>query len=210
MISRYALTGLALAIASGSACALKTTNVFRPDPRQDLILLLPDGDGSVGRATVTMASGSVTLDAEREATSVPLDGAPPVVATLDEGDVEKIFGGALDALPPPPDTFTLFFRFESEELTDDSRALASEVLQTVKDRPFPEVVVRGHTDTTGSATQNFELGLKRANRVRSLLVERGVDADAIQVISHGESELLVPTADDVFEPRNRRVDITVR
>jgi outer membrane protein OmpA-like peptidoglycan-associated protein len=42
------------------------------------------------------------------------------------------------------------------------------------------------------------------------LIEAGVDRSAIVVTSHGEATLLVPTADNVNEPRNRRVDITVR
>ena len=57
---------------------------------------------------------------------------------------------------------------------------------------------------------NIELGLRRANAVRSLLITAGVDAIVIEVSSHGEADLLVKTADEVLEPRNRRVDITVR
>jgi len=55
-----------------------------------------------------------------------------------------------------------------------------------------------------------KLGLQRANSVRTTLIEAGLDGAAIDVTSHGESTLLVPTADDVYEPKNRRVDITVR
>jgi outer membrane protein OmpA-like peptidoglycan-associated protein len=42
------------------------------------------------------------------------------------------------------------------------------------------------------------------------LIEAGLDGSSITVTSHGEATLLIPTADDVSEPRNRRVDITVR
>ena len=45
---------------------------------------------------------------------------------------------------------------------------------------------------------------------RTLLVNAGLTRKAIEVTSHGEAELLVKTADGVFEPRNRRVEITVR
>jgi outer membrane protein OmpA-like peptidoglycan-associated protein len=62
----------------------------------------------------------------------------------------------------------------------------------------------------GVSAMNFELGLKRANTVRDLLVEGGLDGSAVEVISHGESDLLVRTADEVAEPRNRRVEIAVR
>ena len=68
----------------------------------------------------------------------------------------------------------------------------------------------GHTDTTGNAQNNAELGMRRANVVRSMLVQTGLSTLMIDVRSHGEAELLVPTADNVSEPRNRRVEITVR
>jgi outer membrane protein OmpA-like peptidoglycan-associated protein len=70
--------------------------------------------------------------------------------------------------------------------------------------------VTGHTDTTGNARTNVELGLRRANVVRSMLVRTGLSTLMIDVRSHGEAELLVPTGDNVSEPRNRRVEITVR
>jgi outer membrane protein OmpA-like peptidoglycan-associated protein len=74
----------------------------------------------------------------------------------------------------------------------------------------PDVLVVGHTDTTGGRATNFALGLRRATSVRNLLRQTGLDAGSIDVVSHGESEPLVPTADGIFEPKNRRVEITVR
>jgi outer membrane protein OmpA-like peptidoglycan-associated protein len=62
----------------------------------------------------------------------------------------------------------------------------------------------------GEAKANVELGLKRANMVRALLVEAGLDPAAIEVSSHGEADQLVKTRDNTPEPRNRRVEIAVR
>jgi outer membrane protein OmpA-like peptidoglycan-associated protein len=129
---------------------------------------------------------------------------------MSESDVERIFGGALAALPPEPEQFTLFFRFDSDALTDDSRSQVPEILRALKSHPVPELLIVGHTDTPGTRAANFDLGRKRAEMVRSLLIDAGLDASTITIISHGESDLLVPTADEIFEPRNRRVDISVR
>jgi outer membrane protein OmpA-like peptidoglycan-associated protein len=203
-----ALAAMAVALTAG--CTPKSIPI--PErPRHDLIVLLPDPDGgTVGRALVSNAAGTVDLAEPRASTAVALGRAPESATVMSEDEVQQVFGEVLAALPPPSQSFTLFFRFDSEELTEESRTLGRQVLQTLKERPFPEVVVRGHTDTTGTAAQNFELGLKRANTVRALLIETGVDPASIDIISHGESELLVRTADEVFEPRNRRVEITVR
>ncbi len=180
-------------------------------PGQDLVVLLPDPDnGEVGRAAVSNPSGTANLAAARESTIVSAGRPPAPVTVMTEAEMKRVFGDALAALPPAPHSFTLFFRFDSEELTAESRALVPEILRAIKDRPVPDVIAVGHTDTTGISATNFELGLKRANTVRDLLVEAGLDASAVEVISHGESDLLVPTADDVAEPRNRRVEIAVR
>jgi len=185
----------------------------RTAPRQGetLIVLLPDpGDGAVGRASVSTSAGSTELVGARELTSASPNQRPTPVTVISDSEVQRLFGGALSALPPAPQRFTLFFRFESEELTDTSRALVAQILEAVTRRPFPEVAVVGHTDTTGPAAINIELGLRRANAIRGLLVAAGIDAAVIDVSSHGEADLLVKTADEVLEPSNRRVEITVR
>ena len=204
--------GLVVAACSlGWACAGPNELRTAERPGETLVVLLPDpGSGTVGRGSVASTSAAVELATARDSTIVPVGGAPGPVTSLSDSEVQRIFGGALSALPPAPERFTLFFRFESDELTDDSRALLPQILQTVRTRTGPEVAVVGHTDTTGTAASNFELGLKRAAAVRALLVEAGLDAALVEVTSHGEGEPLVSTPDDVAEPRNRRVEISIR
>ena len=180
-------------------------------PGQALVVLLPDpGDGTVGRVVVSNPAGAAELAAARESTVIFPNQPPGPVKVMSEVDARRFFGDALSALPPAAQHFVLYFRFESDELTDESRTLVPQVLQAVKDRPFPDASVVGHTDTTGTAASNVELGLRRANAIRSVLVDAGVDAAVIEVTSHGETDLLVKTADEVYEPRNRRVEITIR
>ena len=206
-VGRIAVPLVALSIAS--ACGPVQIR-SGSQPKQDLIVLLPDDGGTVGRANVSNPSGTVDLKEARAATRVAKDKAPTPVQILGEKETQQIFGDALAALPPPPQHFLLYFRFGSEELTDESRKVVQDVLPMIRRRQVPDVTVLGHTDTTGTVTSNFALGLQRANRIRALLIAAGLDAAAIEVISSGESELLVRTADEVLEPRNRRVEITVR
>jgi outer membrane protein OmpA-like peptidoglycan-associated protein len=201
------LAALPLMLAPG-CLAKPTLTPTRPD--QALIVLLPDSDGATGRAAVSNPAGSLDLARERDATLATANRRPGPVVTLSETDVERLFGDALSALPPTARRFTLYFQFESDELTGESRALMSEILAEVKKRFMPEVAVVGHTDTMGTPAANDELGLKRATTVRNLLVAAGLDSSLIDVISHGEAEPIVRTADETPEPRNRRVDIAVR
>ena len=176
-----------------------------------MVVLLPDpDDGTVGRAVVSNPAGAAELVAARASVLVSPNSRPTAITVMSEADVKRLFGDALSALPPAAQHFTLFFRFESDELTDQSRAQLPEILQAVKNRPVPDVAAVGHTDTTGAPAVNFQLGLRRANAIRNRLIEIGIDASLIEVTSHGESDLLVKTADEVPEARNRRVEITVR
>jgi OOP family OmpA-OmpF porin len=204
----------AVVLAAVTACLTAACGPQRPrTPQrsgQDLIVILPDADKTTGNVEVSNPSGSVTLETARASTLISVGQAPGAVTELSEDEIQRIFGPALAAQPPAPIQFTLYFRFDSEELTEESRQMVTEVLQVVKKYPVPRVTVVGHTDTTGSTESNIELGLRRANAVRTLLVDIGLDASAIDSASHGEAALLVPTADGVSEPRNRRVDVTVR
>ena len=72
------------------------------------------------------------------------------------------------------------------------------------------MVVIGHSDRLASDEFNDRLSLQRAGRVREELVRLGIPPARIQPAGRGEREPLVPTADGVAEPRNRRVESNVR
>jgi outer membrane protein OmpA-like peptidoglycan-associated protein len=207
---RVAILSAILAVGLVSACGPQ--RVRTPErPGQTLTVLLPDSDGNtVGRATVSNASGTANLETARDSTLVSASAPPAPVAVLSEPEIRRIFQDALGALPLPPQRFTLYFRFESNELTDESRSMLPEIRKAITERPVPDLIVVGHTDTTGTRAANFELGRTRALMVRTLLVAAGLDPAVIDVASHGESEPLVQTADNTPEPRNRRVEISVR
>ena len=80
----------------------------------------------------------------------------------------------------------------------------------LKRRAVPDIVVIGHTDTIGALEWNDKLSLARAERVREALIAQGLPATRITAAGRGEREPLVTTADNVAEPRNRRVEVNVR
>ena len=71
-------------------------------------------------------------------------------------------------------------------------------------------MVAGHTDRQGSLEANDALSLQRAQAVRALLIERGFQVELIEAVGRGERDPVVPTEDEVVEPRNRRAEIEVR
>jgi outer membrane protein OmpA-like peptidoglycan-associated protein len=172
-------------------------------------VVLPGRDGAVGAITVTAERETRVLDHPYAAARIREPGMLQA-DTATEAQVREAFGAALAAQPPRPISFLLYFQEGQEELTAESKQLLSTILAELARRPAPEVSVVGHTDRMGSVPYNDTLSLRRAERVRSELLLLGIAAEWIQVSGRGEREPLVPTADEVAEPRNRRVEIRVR
>jgi outer membrane protein OmpA-like peptidoglycan-associated protein len=203
-------SGVIALVTAGAAAACSPLHLPHRDHHESVVVLLRDDTGSVGKASVANKKGDVMLDDEREATRVNGRKPPSKPSPMAESEVREMFGDALSAMPGGPLRFTLNFKFESDELTDEARVVVPQIVKLVAQRPVPDVVVVGHTDTMGTPAANYELGMKRALTVRALLVEAGLDPALIEVSSLGEADLLVKTPDETPEPRNRRVDITVR
>jgi outer membrane protein OmpA-like peptidoglycan-associated protein len=136
--------------------------------------------------------------------------APSAPQTLSPGQVEALFGDVLTTELQRPVCFLLYFKKDSTELTEESEAQIPAVIDAIHARQSVDTSVVGHTDTVGSNHYNVQLSQKRAAIVAQRLVDSGIDAGILDVSSHGERNLLIATGDEVFEPRNRRVEITVR
>lgn len=172
------------------------------------VVLLPSADGRPGAVVVRDARGESLL-AEPYAASVrrlgenrPYQSSP--------AEVQERFAAALAAQPARPRSYLLYFQEGGNELTPESQADFARVRAEIVGRAAAEVMVIGHTDRVGSVQANDALSVKRAEAVRALLVEAGIAADKLEVAGRGEREPLVPTADEVAEAKNRRVEINVR
>ena len=178
----------------------------------NLFVLLEDEDGKVGSIQVQNDAGSQTLNQAGQATGLDRADQEPVEPfVLEEEEIREVFGEALDAQPERTVTFLLYFQFGTADLTPESEALIPEILETLDNRKAPpRIAVVGHTDTAGDASINATLALNRARAVRDLLLRQAVAAELVELTSHGENNPLIPTADNVSEPRNRRVEVTIR
>ncbi|WP_051284671.1 OmpA family protein [Nisaea denitrificans] len=176
-----------------------------------LVVLLPEEDGKLGVIRVENQQGSVTLDTSRASALVArTDAAPKATGTFAPDDVRVVFGAAIAAGPTPPVTFMLYFEQGTDVLTPESLILLDKVLETISQRKLPQVEVSGHTDSSGSADFNDRLALDRASIVGQEVLNLGVPEEVLTVESYGERAPVVPTADGVSEPRNRRVEIVIR
>lgn len=198
-----------MALLLGGCAKAPSVPTAKPPSRDDLYVLLPDQTGKTGALSVTHGGEGHVLDTPHAATHIKEIGQVEK-RTANPDEVQQAFGAALGAQPPRPVSFTLYFLEGKDEFTPESNQLIQTLLAEIARRPAPEVIVIGHTDRVGTVAYNDALSLRRAERARAELAKAGIPLDRIQIAGRGEREPLVPTDDEVAEPRNRRVEISIR
>ena len=117
--------------------------------------------------------------------------------------------------PPPPEPaaapkeFIVFFGHNKSNLVPEAMKVVHEAAAAAKQYGSASINVVGHADRSGSDAYNNALSMRRAKVVSGALVSDGIPQGAVSVSAKGESELLVPTANGVREPQNRRVNISM-
>ncbi len=199
-LRKLMLPALALTIALLAGCA-------SPPKPVSYVALLESPDGTTGKVVVKGGKGEQLIDKARH--GAPLDGSQPAAPVSDE-KLKQDFGAAMAARPLLPERFLLYFESGGAVLTAESAALLPRIVESVTQRPGVDVSIIGHSDTVGKAETNAALALKRAQAIADLLKDKGLKAAALSVESHGEANLLVKTPDETPEPRNRRVEVSIR
>lgn len=193
------LSALFFLIFLAGCCANKT-----------MVVLAPDQDGKTGVISVGNQAGNIVINSPYQATTIAgTDEMPTTPRLLGKEKTELIFKEALSIQPKRPLHFLLYFEKETT-LTADSMKLVPDIMAAILDRNSRDIYIVGHTDTVGSKQYNTMLSLNRAAEVKGILVRGGVDPHTIGVTSHGKENPLVPTGDNVNEPKNRRVEVVVR
>ena len=169
------------------------------------------GEGRQGRGGRREAGRPDRSCSSEPYAAAKLTTAGPQAYKSNPEEVQALFGAALAAQPSRPVQFVLYFVEGKDELTEESK-LAVDVRCSPRSRSArcPTCVVVGHTDAVGTNQVNDPLSQQRAEVIRAGLIRNGIAPENITAVGRGKRELLVPTADGVAEPRNRRVEIIVR
>ena len=173
------------------------------------VVLLPEEDGTAGAIAVEQKNRVTVLDKPMTAAEIG-SGGKVEQSEVTEKQVQQDFASALAAQPPEAISFTLYFEEGTTVVLKKSRPTLAALFREVARRQAVEVQVTGHTDTVGSEVDNDRLSANRAELIKDMLVEQGLRASFIRAVGRGEREPLVPTADNVQLPENRRVEVIVR
>ncbi|MEZ6024124.1 MAG: OmpA family protein [Hyphomonadaceae bacterium] len=110
----------------------------------------------------------------------------------------------------PTSEFVVYFEWDRSALNQAALETIDAAVTRARQCNVSNVVVVGHTDTSGSTAYNQGLSERRASVVRDALVARGIGAGSITTEARGETDLARATRDGVREPLNRRTAVTIR
>lgn len=179
--------------------------------KENYIVLMSGTDGSTGVLSLETPDGTITLDEAGKAIVIEdADSLPAQTTDIDNELTNTDFAQALAVHPLMPQSFLLYFNFDSNQLTENSRQLLPGIKAAAEARANVDIAIIGHTDRTGDDDYNQKLSLQRAEVVFSLLKAEGIEEKAMKISYHGEGNPLIPTADNVAEPKNRRVEVVIR
>jgi iron complex outermembrane receptor protein len=108
---------------------------------------------------------------------------------------------------PMPHSYLVFFDFNKSDLMPQAVSIVNQAAANAGPAHVTQLTVTGHTDTVGSDAYNMRLSRRRAESVAAQLEKDGIASSEIEIVAKGKRDLLVPTADGVKEPQNRRVQI---
>lgn len=175
----------------------------------DQVYYINKFDDITGGGTVTGQPGrprEVLFSVRRtfEAPSAPAPYTPPPAPAAPAAQAPA---APAATRPEQARQFQVFFDFDKAEITAAADVVIKAAVEVIKAGGVAHISVTGHTDTVGSAAYNQGLSERRAASVKAALVAEGVAAGEIATRGVGKKDLLVPTADGVREPQNRRAII---
>jgi outer membrane protein OmpA-like peptidoglycan-associated protein len=103
----------------------------------------------------------------------------------------------------------ILFETDSSVLKPEARTLLDDIATVLQKYPDTDVLVKGHTDDTGSESHNQKLSERRSQAVKNYLVTRGVTVARLQALGFGESMPVVNNTAPGGRARNRRVEMQI-
>lgn len=129
---------------------------------------------------------------------------PPAAAPAPAPQPEPV------AQRPAARDYLVFFEFDRANLTPEAQSVLSQAASSARNSNPTVINVTGHADRSGTDQYNMALSMRRAEAVATYLESQGVPRNVMAIAAEGESQPLVPTADGVREPQNRRVMIRIQ
>ncbi len=101
------------------------------------------------------------------------------------------------------------FSFDSAVLSEQARMILNKKADFLRSSPATHITVEGYCDERGSDEYNLALGQRRADSVRTFLIDTGIAADRMKTVSFGENKPIATGHDEESWALNRRAEFVI-
>ena len=114
------------------------------------------------------------------------------------------------SLPLTRKILNVHFKLNSDVIAEDSRIIVRNFVEATKNLKYTKITVEGYTDSTGTYEENLKLSKRRAEAVKVLMIQYGVDSDEISAIGKGSVNPLANNDTEIGRAKNRRIEIVIK
>ena len=140
---------------------------------------------------------------ERERAEAALDRAEELNRRVQELEAQQTERGLVLTLGE------VLFDVGGATLKEGGRRAVDRLASFLREYPERRVLIEGHTDNTGSQQLNLDLSRRRAESVRTALVEMGISADRVQTEGYGPAYPVAGNNTAAGRQQNRRVEVII-
>ena len=133
----------------------------------------------------------------------------PITESKAPSSLEALRRGVTSVTPPGSPLKEIHYDFDSYDLRDDARETLKANADWMKSNASARVEIEGHADDLGSNEYNLALGLKRAQEAKDYLVNIGISADRLPIISYGEEAPACMEQTEECRQKNRRARFVI-
>ncbi len=131
---------------------------------------------------------------------VTVNPVAPIAAVPDEMQIENEFKA---------DVQDIFFDYDKYDLRGDAQAPLAQDAKYLLSHPNEKILIGGFCDERGSNEYNLALGQNRANSARKVLMDAGIAASRIRVISYGKEKPFCTQSTEACWQKNRRAGFSL-
>lgn len=155
--------------------------------------------------TVLLALALVSMSAcqKKQRTDGDAEGSSAITDEAIAGDLADSDSGRAMGLE------TVHYAYDSAVLDSKGKTTLKNNARILKDKSSVSVQIEGHTDERGGIQYNIALGERRANAARAFLIDQGVSANRVTIISYGKERPVDPGQDESAWAKNRRANFRV-
>ncbi len=103
----------------------------------------------------------------------------------------------------------IHFAFNSSVLSGQARQILNSMAKYLRTNPDITITVEGHCDDRGTDAYNITLGKRRAESVKNLLADLGIDTNRLKIVSYGEERPIAMGHNEASWAKNRRAQFVI-